>query len=144
MKQEILSILRKQGMRLTRTRSILLDLFLENHQPLSALILKQALKKRGHDVNKTTVYRELERLEKVGILHSIRLQDRKQYFELVSRGHHHHLVCLECDQVLDIAFQDASLLKQAEVLSKKVNFLIATHAIEFYGKCRSCLAQSTC
>jgi len=144
MKQEILSIFRKQGMRMTQTRSLMLDLFLENHQPLSALTLKQALKKRGHEVNKTTVYRELERLEKAGILQSIRLQDRKQYFELANRGHHHHLVCLECDQVLDIAFQDASLLKQAETLSKKENFLIATHTIEFYGKCHSCLSLSAC
>lgn len=140
-KQEILSGLKKQGMRLTRTRSLMVDVFLEKNHPLSALVLQQVLRKKGHDVNKTTVYRELERLEKAGIVQSMRLQDRKQYFEL-NHGHHHHLVCVECDTVLDVALPDASLVKHVESLGKKVNFLIASHAIEFYGRCSMCLNQS--
>jgi Fur family ferric uptake transcriptional regulator len=142
MKQEILTTLKKHGLRLTKTRESLLGLFLENDHPLSAMSLKQGLKKRGHDVNKTTVYRELERLEQIGILQSMRLQDRKQYFELANRDHHHHLVCVECHQVLDIALQDTSLVKQVETLSKKFHFLISAHAIEFYGRCQACLTQS--
>ncbi len=142
MKAEILSTFKKHGLRLTQTRKLLLDIFLQNDRPLSALVLKQALKKQGHDVNKTTVYRELERLESIGVLHSIRLQDRAQYFELVSRGHHHHLVCVECHQVVDIDLEDTSLLKRVERFSKKMNFFITTHAIEFYGRCQACLAHS--
>ncbi len=137
-KEELLDIIRKHRLRLTKTRQALVGLFLDQHTPLSVLRILDELACRGLSVNKTTVYRELERLEKVGIVKSLSLQDRKQYFELATRGHHHHFVCVECDEVEDVRFDEGDLAKQEALLARKKEFSVLSHSLEFFGLCKMC------
>ena len=92
----------------------------------------------GRAANKTTIYRDLETLEKAGVVQKVMVSDRKQYFELTERGHHHHFVCRQCDLVEDVDIEDGMLLQQARKLGEKLSFSIEQHAVEFYGLCRKC------
>ena len=139
-KQErIFQKLRRSGARLTKTRQACIRLFLAWPTPLSVAMILAALNKKAVRVNKTTVYRELARLEAIGLVEVVRLGDRTRYFELVKRGHHHHLICLGCDTVEDIELEDQSLVARAKQLGSKIRFSVATHSIEFYGYCVQCL-----
>ncbi len=142
-KESLLQIIRTHGLRLTKTRQGLFELFLALHTPLSALRILDELACRGLSVNKTTVYRELEQLEKIGIVKSLSLGDRKQYFELATRDHHHHFVCIECDVVEDVLFDEFDLSKQETLLAQKKGFSVFNHTLEFFGLCRQC-QQNTC
>lgn len=137
-KEALLQIIRSHQLRLTKTRQGLLDLFLVMHTPLSVSHILSELASRGLLVNKTTVYRELEQLEKVGIVRGLSLGDRKQYFELASRDHHHHFVCIECDEVEDVLFDEFDLSKQETLLAQKKGFSVFNHSLEFFGLCKSC------
>ena len=59
--------------------------------------------------------------------------------QLTERGHHHHLVCVSCDRVEEMEIEEAGLVACAQAVARKVSFQIDDHAIEFYGRCQSCL-----
>ncbi|MDP8212443.1 MAG: transcriptional repressor, partial [Candidatus Zapsychrus exili] len=56
--------------------------------------------------------------------------------------HHHHLVCTSCGRVVDYTDfidEEVELLNQTEKgLSKKYDFKITNHLIQFYGLCSEC------
>lgn len=139
MNTEILfKTIKHKGLRLTKTRRAVLELLVATHTPLSVPRILDELGCRGLSVNKTTVYRELEQLEKVDMVKALSLQDRKQYFELATRDHHHHFVCIECDEVEDVLFDESDILRQEAVLVQKKGFSVLRHSLEFFGLCKMC------
>lgn len=134
----IFEIIKQKGLRLTKTRRAVLEMFAATHTPLSVPRILAELECHGISVNKTTVYRELEQLEKIGIVKSLLLQDRKQYFELATRDHHHHFVCMECEKVEDILFNETDLSRQETLLAQQKGLSIFRHSLEFFGLCKMC------
>lgn len=124
--------------RRTKTREVILTILHEAAGPLSPQVILTACHQAGRKANKTTIYRDLEVMERAGIIRRVMVSDRSQYFELTERGHHHHLVCTSCQMVQDIQINDQGLIRQVNDIGKKLHFVIAEHAVEFYGLCRSC------
>ncbi|MDP2837801.1 MAG: Fur family transcriptional regulator [Candidatus Moranbacteria bacterium] len=135
---DILNLLVTKGLRLTKTRRALVSFFLEEAPPLSATHILEKLRCLGRGVNKTTVYRELERLEKIGIVRSVWFRERKQYYELAHRDHHHHFVCTMCDAITDIVINELNILTKARQLGQQIGFSVTAHMMEFYGQCAAC------
>lgn len=127
-----------QELRRTKNREVILNVLHGAVGPLAPPQIVEACHNLGRHANKTTIYRELGRMEKAGVVQKVILSDRKQYFELTERGHHHHLVCTSCGQMQDVVLEDARLIAQAEIIGKKYDFFITTHTIEFFGLCKQC------
>jgi Fur family ferric uptake transcriptional regulator len=93
-----------------------------------------------------TVYRTLELLSNMGLVHKLDFGEGKARYELAqgpeTKGHHHHLICIRCHKVIDyeeISENEKELLKEAEEsLEKKYGFKITDHMIQFYGICKDC------
>lgn len=136
--EEIFAVWRSHGLRLTKTRRAFAELFSRSPIPLSVPDILRELRRMRVTVNKTTVYRELERMQHLGIIEGRQLGDRKQYYELVSRGHHHHLVCLRCERVEDADVDETELLLEEQKVSREKNFTIVRHSLEFFGVCTEC------
>lgn len=134
----ILILLHENHLRLTKTRKALMELFLCNKPPLSVPEILSLLKKMRLGVNKTTVYRELERLQRVEIIAAVRLGDRKQYYELATRKHHHHLICVKCEHVEDVDVDEDELTHEAHRASREKHFSVLRHSLEFFGLCKMC------
>ncbi len=50
--------------------------------------------------NKTTIYRNLEKLEKSGVIKKVILSDQKQFWEINQKNtQHYHLVCNSCESI---------------------------------------------
>ena len=136
--QTILAILKEHKLRLTKTRRAMIALFLREHTPLSVPQILAELSAQMIRVNKTTVYRELETLETLSIVESVKLEDRKQYFELATRDHHHHFVCIECEEIEDVLLDECDLERQEGILARKNGFSVLRHSLEFFGLCKLC------
>lgn len=129
--------LKKRGYRFTKLRKKLLDIFLEHGTPLSSAALQDFVAAADIKANKTTIYRELDALEKEGIVHYVRLGDAVRRYELTPQTHHHHIVCLSCKKVLDIPMDEAAEERRIEkTVGKK--FTITGHSLEWYGLCATC------
>jgi Fe2+ or Zn2+ uptake regulation protein len=140
----ILEKLRKDGFRLTSTRRAVVDLFLSGASgtsgtsgPMTAPELLKALEALGVSVNKTTVYREIDFLMAQKLLREVHLGDGVRRYEYLEGGHHHHLVCVECNNIE--CFEMSGCLKEFEAqITAKRNFTFIKHSLEFFGVCGQC------
>ena len=126
------------ALRETETRRVLLSILHDSSGPLAAPEIVARCHQAGRKANKTTIYRDLTLLEEAGVIHRVIVSDRKQYFELAEREHHHHLVCLGCDAVEDVLLDEVALVRQEARLAKERGFSVSRHSLEFFGLCKAC------
>ncbi len=134
------------GYRLTVPRDAVLAVLSETLKHLSAEDVYLAVHKIHPTVGLTTVYRTLDLLVEMGLVFKFDFGDGRARYELAEgpKGarHHHHLVCTNCARVVDYTDfidEEKELLSQTERgLSKKYNFKISNHLIQFYGLCDKC------
>jgi|SRR6185369_10185835 len=136
--KNILHDLKRFGLRLTKTRRTCVDVLSSAKTPLSAAQLSVELEKRGVIVNKTTIYRELERLERIGVVENVQLNDRKRHYELAFENHHHHLICMQCENVEDVDVSEQELREEEAKVGRLKKFTIVRHSLEFFGLCEHC------
>jgi len=134
------------GYRITMPRQAILDILSKTLKHLSAEEVYLTVRKVYPAIGLTTVYRTLEILVQMGVVFKFDFGDSRARYEL-SKGpkgirHHHHLVCTGCARVIDYTDfidDEVELLQRTEKgLSKKYNFIITNHLIQFYGLCDKC------
>lgn len=136
--ENLIEALRERGERITPVRTALLEIFSSRTEPFTPQELLRKLAERGYSANKTTVYRQLETLLRYGMVQEVHFPDRVTLYELTSEnGHHHHLVCLKCQNVEDISFV-TELEQQEKAIWKKSSFKVLQHSLEFFGICKTC------
>ena len=133
----ILSALKAAGGRMTRVRVAAVEAFARRGAPMTAQELGAALASRGLKVNKTTLYREIEFLKDKGSVVEIVFGDRSARYELKDDGHHHHVVCVKCDRVVDVEL-DRDLDAHERAIARKTGFAVQRHSLEFFGLCPTC------
>ncbi len=133
---EFIGQLKERGHRITAARKSIVELLTKNTKPLGALDVHRLLSKKI-SINPTTVYRELQFLAEEGLLSTVQFHDGVQRYESASLPHHHHLVCLSCNEVEDVHV-DHELSAVERTIEKTKRFTVERHSLEFYGKCGKC------
>lgn len=105
---------------------------------LSAQDLHARLRESGSKVGIASVYRALEALQGLGLLHRTDLGEGSGLYEpIVPDGeHHHHLVCDRCGRVTP--FEDDALEGAIEKLARNRGHEPAEHEVVIRGTCASC------
>lgn len=141
--EEIIAQLKRKGYRITKIRKEIIKILNQKEHVLicSRDILKK-LKVNRILADRTTVYRELKFLVKNNFVCEIMFRDGLTRYELLI-NHHHHLFCLDCKKIEEIATKDQiePLLLEEKKISKKTGFLIKNHNLEFYGLCNKCIKK---
>jgi Fe2+ or Zn2+ uptake regulation protein len=97
----------------------------------------------GSDVPLSSIYRTLAILEESGVaVHHLGAKGLTRY-ELAEwlTGHHHHLVCVECGSVADVAIpreQEASVRELVSEIASRARFTPTDHDLEIEGRCAEC------
>lgn len=112
--------------------------------PLSVPQIEGKLKEGGSPLNKTTIYRYLDKLEDSGdVVKYAGDEGRKALFQLVDRKHrcdqHLHLKCVECGALLHLDGPTMSTL--AEQVYTEHGFMIQCRNSVIYGLCQECLKK---
>ena len=87
-------------------------------------------------IGRATVYRSLKLLVGAGVICRVLLEDGDLHYQLSHRGHHHHLICVECEASEDLLGCDIE--DQLENLAATHDFQVSGHWLEVYGRCRQC------
>ncbi|OWZ84584.1 Fur family transcriptional regulator [Natranaerobius trueperi] len=126
--------------KLTPQRRAVLEVFFENSDHhLSAEEVLQLAQEKNSDIGFATIYRALDLLEELEIIHKMNFGDGRSRYELThteKEHHHHHLVCLKCDAILEV--KDDLLFKLEENIEREQEFKIYDHRLQFYGYCKDC------
>lgn len=132
----LLQKLREKGYKMTPQRRAVANALAECGEFPSAQKLLEHIKLAIPDISLDTIYRNLSLLVELGLVQEIHLPGREGNVYEVVDCHHHHLICLRCGKAacLDHCPIDHHKIAKAE----KHGFEITSHALEFYGYCRTC------
>ncbi len=135
--EKIIQALRKNGYKITPQRRAVILAFLECDKFLTVQQIVDFVKQTNPDVSTDTVYRNLDILIQLGLVHEIHMHNREgNVFELVISGHHHHLVCLKCGDME--CMENCPMNEQYFAEAEKKGFSITRHTFEVYGYCKKC------
>lgn len=124
--------LRQAGLRVTHQRMLVLEkLRLVPH--VSAEDLHRTLQDEGMGINLPTLYRVLSDLEEVGLVEKHSFHPQHAVYELSTRAHHDHLICLDCGRIVE--FMDAVIEERQEEVGRVHSLKITNHAMYLYGHC---------
>ena len=137
------------GYRMTKPREAILGVMEKTKDHLSAEDIYLAVHKFYPNIGLTTIYRNLELLVEMGLIVKFEFGHGKAKYELADqyskKEHHHHLVCKKCSRIFeysDFMEKEGQFLKDTEKgLSKKYDFQITEHLIQFYGYCNKCVKK---
>lgn len=133
--QEFARICRARGMRCTVQRRAILEAVLELDNHPSAEQAYEAVTPRLPGVSKTTVYRALESLARLGVITKACHPGAVARFDCRTELHH-HLICLHCDSVVDIS--DAGLDALALPDTSGFGFEVTDFRVQLRGICQRC------
>ncbi len=129
-----------KGLKFTTERELLLSHVLETRKHFDADSLYENLKKKGVRIARDTVYRTLPLLLECGVLQKSVGDSRRDYFEVPGvKGHHDHMVCIECGKVIE--FHSDELEKLQDRLCKDYDFSMVFHDHRLFGYCQRCKAK---
>ncbi|MCF6093464.1 transcriptional repressor [Microaerobacter geothermalis] len=131
--------------KLTPQREATVRVLLENEEDhLSAEDVYMLVKDKAPEIGLATVYRTLELLSELKIIHKINFGDGVARYEFRAEDaahHHHHLVCIRCGKVDEII---EDLLEDVEKkVQKEFRFEILDHRLTFHGICQDCSSEKS-
>lgn len=129
--------LQVEGYRLTESRLVIISTLLESEQHMSADSLVNIVKHRMPGIGRMTVYRTLDLLTILGLVRPVYQGTGAAHYVLLDEGHHHHLICSECNDVIE--FDQCIIQELEQLVSSRYQFDIQGHLLEIYGRCQKCL-----
>jgi Fur family ferric uptake transcriptional regulator len=128
--------LREGGHRLTPQRYMILHVIQEAQEHLSIEQILKLVQERNPCVSQATVYRTLDLLQTLGLVHATHLFGKHMCYEVVHGQAHHHFVCQSCHHVLHL---DPYLLGNLpEQLKQQYGISGLTLELVATGYCKAC------
>jgi Fur family ferric uptake transcriptional regulator len=126
--------LRRRGLRLSRPRRLLLEALFAADGPASAEYLA-----RGLSIDVASAYRNLETMERHGLVRHVHLGHGPGLYVLVGRGEQEYLYCERCGAVRAVAAGELDPVRRrvAELFGYAAHF---TH-FPIVGLCPRCAAR---
>ena len=132
--------LKKQGLRLTPQRVMILAAVAEGGGHMSVEEIHERAKQQYPYIDIATVYRTLSLLKKMGVVTEVGMGDRL-HFELTSPDRkHHHMVCHDCGNAFDLS--PVYLDKFRKTLIEKFGFEPDLTNFTITGLCADCAQRA--
>jgi Fur family ferric uptake transcriptional regulator len=133
---DAIAVLRERGFRLTASRRRVLEALFAADGPISAEHITTQL-----HLDLTSVYRNLETLERQGLVRHVHLGHGPGLYALLGRGEHEYLFCERCGAV------QALTTKQLDPIRTQIERRFGYHArfthFAIVGTCADCAHHTT-
>lgn len=124
-----------RGLKLTRQREAILDVFVEADKHIDVEELFRRVKDRAPGIGHATVYRTMKLLLEAGLAQEHNFGDGVTRYERTARKKHHdHLICSQCNLIMEFSNQEIEELQ--EQIAARLGFRILEHKLEIYGDCQ--------
>ncbi|MEZ4668940.1 MAG: Fur family transcriptional regulator [Anaerolineae bacterium] len=129
--------LREAGHKLTNARLTVLNVLETSGGHITSAEVLERVSEADPSIGRASVFRTLDLLTSMSII-------RPTYFNssltptyvLMPDGHHHHIVCTNCNRVIE--FENCGLDAIAHDLETRLHVKLTSHLLEFYGLCDRC------
>ena len=134
-----LSLLRQHGGRITSSRRFLLRVFFEEPGHHTAEELAAAVQAQAPDIHISTIYRNLDELERLGVIVHSHLGHGPAAYHLAGSSHG-HLVCESCGKMIEAP--EGLFRGLAKAARAEFDFAIDPHHFAVLGVCSDCRAAN--
>jgi Fur family ferric uptake transcriptional regulator len=136
--EHALATLEREGFRAGAARTRVVDALARQNCCATAQEIADELRDEQGRVGIASVYRALEVLDRLGLVHRLDVGDGTARYEAAHPGgeHHHHVVCNHCGRVAQ--FADDGLEQAIATLSQRLDFAIDQHDVVLRGSCPNC------
>jgi Fur family transcriptional regulator, ferric uptake regulator len=136
--EDVIALRREHGGRATPARRLLLEALFGSQGHRSAEELAAEVRAHAPDVHLSTVYRNLEELERLGVIDSTRLGGGPATYHLASAAHG-HLVCEKCGTMIEVP--DEIFADLVRLAVNDYGFTINPRRFAVTGRCADCRQQ---
>ena len=135
-------LLNDKGLKYTHERECIYGEIQRIEKHFNADSLYERFKKRGSRVGRATVYRNLPLLLEAGVIQKSAGSGKRDFYEKTEdKGHHDHMVCLDCKKIIE--FHSDELEELQEELSREYKFSLVFHDHRLFGYCDKCRPKET-
>ncbi|MEQ1501410.1 MAG: transcriptional repressor [Myxococcota bacterium] len=123
-----------QGLKYTRQRQAIAEVFFGSTAHLSLIDLLDLAKVRQPSVGYATVYRTMKILAESGLATEHKFAEGNVRYEASVAGEHHdHLICVTCGRIVE--YEDDEIERLQHDLAKRHGFRVVSHRHEIYAEC---------
>ena len=135
MNENLAARLHSLGYRLTPQRQLVLQAVEKLGHATPDEILAE-VQQHASAVNASTVYRNLEVLEELGLVRHAHLSDRAPTYHSVTDHTHFHLVCRKCQRVVSVDADEVAPFGDA--IRREHGFVLDVGHLAIFGECVEC------
>jgi Fur family transcriptional regulator, ferric uptake regulator len=131
--------LRRADQRYTSGRRAIVELLIDAGQPVNIGDIAERLP----GLPRSSAYRHLLDLQTAGVVRRVAANDEFARFELAEdlTEHHHHLLCVNCGNVIDVtpsAAFERTVTRHLDNLADAQGFQAHSHRVDVLGLCATC------
>lgn len=138
--REFKGLCRERGERVTVQRTVILETVLDLDNHPSADQICDAVEPRLPGIARTTIYRALDHLARMGVITKACHPGAVARFDPRTEIHH-HLVCLHCNDFFD--FEDEGLNGLPLPDTSGFGFEVSDYRVQIRGVCQDCRNKET-
>ena len=136
MTDDLAQLLRAADQRATPQRLMILAILQAADSHLTADEVYQRLGPMSSALNRSTVYRTLERFRDAGIVSETDLGGGVRVFELLAVHRHHHLICHRCNGMIEM--DDDAVEAMRAAIRVRYRFDPQVDHLAIWGVCAAC------
>ena len=134
--EDVAAAIRASGRRLSAARRMILDELFAADAPVSAERIAERLADRGTAFDLTSIYRNLERLEAMGVVRHVHLGHGPGLYSLLGQGEREYLVCERCGKVVSV--EPRQLDPAREAVRRRFGYEARFSHFPLMGLCPDC------
>ncbi len=129
--------LRDAGYKLTTARLTVLHALESGGGHITSSELLDAVSQIDPSIGRASVFRTLDLFTRLSIIRPTYIGSSiTPTYVLMPDGHHHHIICMNCNRVIE--FDECGLSALTCELEKRYGVQITGHLLELYGICEAC------
>ena len=129
--------LKRERLKRTNQRELILDVFLDTEGHVSSEDLYSIIKAKDPSVGFTTVYRTLKLLKECGLARELEFHDGRILYEHdYKHSHHDHLICTQCGLLIE--FYNEEIERLQDSITRHFRFKPLHHSHRIFGLCAAC------
>lgn len=126
---------RRAGIPLTVQRRVVLETVVKRHDHPTAEQIYERVRERLPDISRTTVYRVLETLCRLGLVRRAHEMGAAARFDGNVRRHH-HLICAQCNRIVDLEEDELGTVPLPG--GRPHGFEVHDYSVHLTGTCAAC------
>ncbi len=134
--EDVAAAIRASGRRLSAARRMILDELFAADAPVSAERIAERLADRGAAFDLTSIYRNLERLEAMGVVRHVHFGHGPGLYSLLGQGEREYLVCERCGKVVSV--EPRQLDPAREAVRRRFGYEARFSHFPLMGLCPDC------